>query len=212
MPRFAQILLACAALALPAAPALAHPHVWVKVTSEILYSPDGSVTGVRHHWAFDEMYSTYATQGLDTNNDGKLSQDELKDLAQTNVEALKDFEYFTYARFDGNKAKFEGASDYSLEHDKGTLTLHFTLPLAAPVKAKSAQFEIYDNTYFVDFALTEGEAVKLTNAPAGCKLRGASKNEPPAAQAPFDGSTFNKPDSAAALGAMSATRIAVNCQ
>jgi ABC-type uncharacterized transport system substrate-binding protein len=37
--------------------ARAHPHVWVTMTSELLYAPDGSVTGVRHAWTFDDMFS-----------------------------------------------------------------------------------------------------------------------------------------------------------
>ena len=93
MLRLCLIALACATAPLAPSRANAHPHVFVQVQSEILYAPDGTTTGVRHHWAFDEMFSTYATQGLDTNNDGKLSSDELKDLAKTNVEALKDFNY-----------------------------------------------------------------------------------------------------------------------
>src|SRR5262245_39643709 len=65
--------------------AQAHPHVWVTVKSELVYGPDGAVTAVRHHWTFDEMFSTFATQGLDTDKDGKLSRDELKGLAEVNV-------------------------------------------------------------------------------------------------------------------------------
>lgn len=211
MLRLCLIALACAAGALAPSRATAHPHVFVQVQSEILYAPDGTTTGVRHHWAFDEMFSTYATQGLDTNNDGKFSQEELSGLAQTNVEALKDFDYFTYAKFDGNKAKFKQAADYSLDFEKGVLTLHFTLPLDNPVKAKNANFEIYDNTYFVDFALREGDAVKLTNAPEACKLRATRRNEMPSAQTPVDESAFNNPSTGMAFGGMSATRIAVNC-
>src|SRR5262245_43659030 len=39
-----------------AAPAQAHPHVWVSATSELLYREDGSIVGVRHAWTFDEMF------------------------------------------------------------------------------------------------------------------------------------------------------------
>ncbi|MGA8772354.1 MAG: DUF1007 family protein, partial [Rhodomicrobium sp.] len=35
-------------------------------------------------------------EGVDTNGDGLYSEEELKPLAQTNIEALKDFEYFTF--------------------------------------------------------------------------------------------------------------------
>ena len=129
--------------------ALAHPHVWVTVKSELVYGADGTVTAVRHHWTFDEMFSTFATQGLDTDKDGKLSREELKGLAEVNVTSLKEFDYFTYANGDGKKASFNEAADYWLEHQNGLLTLHFTLPLKTPVKAKTLQVEIYDGTYFV---------------------------------------------------------------
>jgi ABC-type uncharacterized transport system substrate-binding protein len=57
---------ACAALLLllSAARAHAHPHVWVTLQSEILYASDGTVTGVRHAWRFDDMFSSYALQGI----------------------------------------------------------------------------------------------------------------------------------------------------
>jgi ABC-type uncharacterized transport system substrate-binding protein len=59
---------------LTAASAHAHPHVWVTMTEELLYAPDGSVTGVRHAWTFDDMFSAFATQGLEQ----KTSQTYLK--------------------------------------------------------------------------------------------------------------------------------------
>jgi ABC-type uncharacterized transport system substrate-binding protein len=48
----------------------AHPHVWVTMKSEVLYALDGTVTGVRHAWSFDDMFSTFATQGLDSKEKG----------------------------------------------------------------------------------------------------------------------------------------------
>ncbi len=45
-------------------PATAHPRVWVKATSELTYAPDGSITGIRQHWMFDDMLSAFAVQGL----------------------------------------------------------------------------------------------------------------------------------------------------
>jgi len=39
-------------------PAQAHPHVWITAKSEVVYAPDGSITGVRHAWTFDEMFTT----------------------------------------------------------------------------------------------------------------------------------------------------------
>jgi ABC-type uncharacterized transport system substrate-binding protein len=191
--------------------AQAHPHVWVTVKSELVYGPDGAVTAVRHHWTFDEMFSTFATQGLDTNKDGKLSRDELKGLAEVNVTSLKEFEYFTYAKGDGNKATFNDAADYWLEHQNGVLTLHFTLPLKTPVKAKTLQVEVYDGTYFVDFSLAKGEAASLVSAPAHCKLATAGPNTAAApSQAPNE-AFFNSLDQSSNWGARFANKITVTC-
>jgi ABC-type uncharacterized transport system substrate-binding protein len=47
-------LVALAALS-TVAPALAHPHVWVTMRTELVYAPDGRITGIRHAWSFDDM-------------------------------------------------------------------------------------------------------------------------------------------------------------
>ena len=68
MIRFASIAVAAlAGLLLADGVACAHPHVWVTMKSEIVYAPDGSITGVRHAWTFDDMFSAFAVQGLEDN-------------------------------------------------------------------------------------------------------------------------------------------------
>jgi ABC-type uncharacterized transport system substrate-binding protein len=152
--------------------ALAHPHVWVTVKSAVVYGPDGSVVGIRHAWAFDDMYSTFATQGLEQKKKGEFSREELQPLAQVNVESLKEYDFFTYAKADGKKAIFVDPIEYHLEFDpKDTiLTLHFLLPLKTPLKAKLLNLEVFDPSYFVDFSFAEKDAVALAGAPAGCAL------------------------------------------
>jgi ABC-type uncharacterized transport system substrate-binding protein len=84
----------------------AHPHVWITAVSELLYAPDGTMTGVRHAWTFDDMFSTYALQGIETRQKGVYTREELAGLAQTNAESLKEFSYFTFAKADGKREKF----------------------------------------------------------------------------------------------------------
>ena len=52
------------------------------------------------------------------------------------------------------------------------LTLYFTLPLKAPVKAKDFTIEVFDREFFVDFSFAEKNPAKLVGAPAQCKLIG----------------------------------------
>ena len=166
------LILGLAGLVMATGAAQAHPHVWVTMTEEVLYAPDGSVSGVRNAWTFDDMFSAYATQGLEQKTKGTFTRQELAPLAKVNVESLKEYAYFTYARIDGKRRKdaFVDPIDYYLDYDpkETVLTLHFTLPFKTPVKAKALQLEIYDPEFFIDFALAEKDPVRLVGAPAQC--------------------------------------------
>src|ERR1700741_2704028 len=76
--------------------AAAHPHVWVTMQTEVEFGPNKEIVAFKHKWTFDEYYTEFALTGLDTNGDGIYQPEELKPLADTNVEALKEFGYFTF--------------------------------------------------------------------------------------------------------------------
>jgi ABC-type uncharacterized transport system substrate-binding protein len=197
-------------------PASAHPHVWVLMKAELIYAPDGAVTGVRHAWTFDDMFSVFATQGIDTKTKGEFSREELRPLAQTNVESLKDFDYFTFAESNGKQIPFaEPLADYYLEYDvkETVLTLHFTLPFKTAVKVKDLDVDVYDPSYFVDFSFVQKDPVALSGAPAQCKVSVAKPQELDAAtagrlsQMPADAQL----DPSQYLGSQFANKIVVKC-
>jgi len=194
--------------------AAAHPHVWVTMRSELVYGPDGSVTGIRHAWTFDDMFSAFATQGIDSKQRNVFTRDELEPLAKTNIESLKDFDYFTVAKVDGKPAVFiDPPGDYYLEYKDQILTLHFTLPFKTPQKAQDVQIEIYDPSYFVDFSFEKDNAVALVGAPANCKLVVARPEEMDAETAAklFQMTPDQKLSPSEMLGAQFANRILVKC-
>jgi ABC-type uncharacterized transport system substrate-binding protein len=153
-----------------ASPVLAHPHVWVTAKAEVIFAPDGRVTGVRHHWTFDEAYTAYVTQGLDKNNDGKLAPEELQELADENAASLNEFDYFTVLKARGKPQTFDAPQEARMSMEKTQVSMSFLLPLKAPVAPSGAvSVEIEDPTFFVYFSLTEGQAaISLANAPQGC--------------------------------------------
>ena len=164
---------ALASVVIGAGSASAHPHVWVTMHSELVYAPDGTVTGVRHVWAFDDMFSTFATQGLESKKKNEFTREELAPLAAVNVTSLKEYDFFTFAKANGKPVEFNEPPDgYYLEFDpkQTVLTLHFMLPLKTPVKAKELTVEVYDREFFVDFGFAQKNPVKLVGAPAQCKL------------------------------------------
>ena len=193
--------------------ARAHPHVWVTMKSEVIYAPDGTVTGVRHAWSFDDMFSVFATQGLDAKDKGKFSREELSPLAKVNVESLKEYDYFTYATADGAKVPMaDPLPDYWLDYTDQVLTLHFTLPLKTPVKAKELKLDIYDPTIFVDFSFGKKSPVQLVGAPAGCKLDVALPREMTFAEGKkLSEIPADQPNTSMAWGAQFANKILVHC-
>jgi len=214
--RMAHILrfLLVASLALFAATAArAHPHVWVTMASELVYAPDGSVTGVRHAWTFDDMFSTFATQGLESKEKGKFTREELAPLAQVNVESLKEYDYFTVAQVNGKKADLNQPIDYWLEFTDGLLTLHFTLPFKTPAKAQSLSVEMYDPSWFVDFSFAQKDPVKLVNAPAACRaaVQRPGEGGKTAATGQPGEAFFNNLGAGSNYGAQFANKIAVKC-
>jgi ABC-type uncharacterized transport system substrate-binding protein len=199
-------------LLLPAAPASAHPHVWVTLHSEILYAGDGAVTGVRHAWRFDDMFSAYALQGMPHAKKGQYTRAELSSLAQVNIESLKEYDYFTYARGDGKKLKFAEPVDYWLEYASQALVLHFTLPLQTPANAKAFQIEVYDPTIFVDFEFAKDKPVLLIGAPPQCELAIDLPHQPTAAErARLSQLDVTPLDASSAYGEMFANKMRVKC-
>jgi ABC-type uncharacterized transport system substrate-binding protein len=190
--------------------AQAHPHVWITATSELIYAPDGAITGVRHAWTFDDMFSTYALQGIETRTKGVYSREELGPLAQTNVESLKEFAYFTFAKADGKKEKFQEPVDYFLEYRDAALTLHFTLPLKTPVKPKQLVLEVFDPSYFIDFQLAKKNPITLVGAPAACQMKFQRPNDGSANAQRLGENDFANGDNSN-YGAMFANKITVDC-
>jgi ABC-type uncharacterized transport system substrate-binding protein len=204
-------LLLAAAGALGATATQAHPDVWITSASELLYASDGSLTGVRHAWTFDDIFTTGALQEIDGKAKSAYTREELAPLAQTNAESLKEFGYFNFARADGRKLKFEEPVDYFMEYKDDRLTLHFTLPLTTPVKPKELVLEVFDPTFFADFKFAKKDPVRLVGAPASCKLDFQQRPMDHAAGAKAAGEQHPADSDHEESGAMFANRITVAC-
>ena len=201
-------LLLAVALSLAAGAARAHPHVWITATSELLYAEDGTITGVRHAWTFDDMFSAYAVQGLEAK--GAYTREELGPLAQTNVESLKEYAYFTFARADGKKERFQEPVDYFLDYKDTVLTLHFTLPLKNPVRPRQLMLEVFDRSFFIDFQMAKDNPVKLVGAPAGCQMKLERPSDGTASAQKLNEQTFMNGENSN-FGLMFANKITVDC-
>jgi ABC-type uncharacterized transport system substrate-binding protein len=211
IPRILKAL-ALAALAWPLmlSAALAHPHVYVTMKSEIVYDAEGRMTGIRHHWTFDDMFSSYATQGLESKVKDEFTREELQPLAEVNITSMKEYDFFTEGKMNGKKVEFETPKDYFLELKDQLLTLHFTLPLKEPVQTKSIDLEIYDPLYFVAFEFDEKNPITLKDAPPSCKLNTVKLGDGTQSKS-LSESIFARPDPNNPFGAQFANKIAIKC-
>ena len=204
---------------LPAGIAFAHPHVWVTMETEVVLSPDKEITGFRHTWTFDEGYTNFAIDGLDTNGDGIYSEEELKPLAETNIEALKEFEYFTFAFMGETKLPTKAPVDYRLNYKDKLLTLTFTLPLEKPVpyeKIKDFSFAVYDPGMYVSLTFTGKTPVRIASAkPVACAAR-VGDRDTAKAKAKAKETTLaqlgENIDPASNLGYQYAERVTIQCK
>ncbi|MBV9348889.1 MAG: DUF1007 family protein [Pseudolabrys sp.] len=211
MIRWILALLLFAALA---SAAQAHPHIWVTMRAEIVYAPDGAIIGIKNAWSFDDMFSTMATQGIDAAEKGKFTREELKDLAEVNVSSLKGYDYFTSANADGTKVQFKDPADgeYWLDYKDQILTLNFTLKFDTPIKPRELDIEIYDPTYYIDFAFAKSRPVSAANAPADCTLTSLVPQELSYQEGKkLAESFFNNPSNASSWGSQMASKIKVTC-
>jgi ABC-type uncharacterized transport system substrate-binding protein len=193
--------------------AQAHPHVWVTVETEILDDGQQNITGFRHTWTFDEFYSSFAIQGMDKNNDGIFDRDELKELADVNINSLQEFGFFTFPQIAGHQVECLQPKDYWLEHKNGTLTLHFTLPLKEPVpkaKRKDFHFAVFDPTFYVSFGFAKENPVRMAGGHSECKAE-ISKPEEQAPAKSLSESIFSKNDQLMNFGKQYAETVRLKC-
>jgi ABC-type uncharacterized transport system substrate-binding protein len=167
-----------AAVCLVSTIAAAHPHVWVTVRSQVMFSPDGKVSAVMHDWVFDEMYSSFATQGLA--KPGELvMRDAFAPLAKENAGGLADIGYFTTLKLDGKAVEFGPVTEYWMEERPDHLVaFHVVLPLKKPTAVgRFGSLLVADPEFFIDFEFDDKDGVLLKSAPSGCSTSFAKPKE-----------------------------------
>lgn len=166
-----QLVVAASLLGFGAVAAQAHPHVWTEMRSGLMVDTQGFITGVRMEWTFDEAYSSFALEGLDSNGDGTFGPDEIKPLTDENITSLAESNYFGMLRMDGKLLPHGPVKDYAQTYNSNRLTLYFVLPLATPVDPRKGMFgyKIYDPDFFIAFDYAKEAPVELEGTlPPGC--------------------------------------------
>ena len=158
--------------------ALAHPHVFVTSKSEVQFDAAGKVTGIQHDWTFDEMYSSFAVQGIA--KDGKLAtRADFAPLAKENAGTMGEYHYFTVVKINGKPVEFGAASDYWMEETPAhLLSFHVVLPLKEPMATgKFLSLQVYDPEYYIAFDFDTKAPPVMVGAPKGCSISSGKPDE-----------------------------------
>lgn len=164
----------CVAALLTSPHAVAHPHVWVTVACDLILDGERNIVGIAERWTFDEMFSSFAVNGLDRNRDGAYSRDELRELSATIARSASPQKFFTYVERDGASVGLKEAPDAWSEFKKdGALTFHIRIDFAEPVRLGPVplRIEIYDRDLYADFRFAEADGVRFTPDAMGCAAR-----------------------------------------
>ncbi len=108
----------------PSQTVTAHPHMFVQARAALIFDDEGYLTHIRHDWVFDDLYTAYAVQGLDVNQNGLFEDNELAELAKINIEGLSEYGYFTFG-------------------DDGEVEIDFSAPFAPSMRMLTVDFDDY---------------------------------------------------------------------
>ena len=192
---------------------VAHPHVWVTVRTKIVFGSDGKIVSLVHDWVFDEMYSSFATQGLA--KPGELVKREtFAPLARENASGLAELGYYTTLKLDGKTVEFAPVTEYWMEERTDHLVaFHVALPLKTPTAVgRFGSLFVADPTYYIEFDFDDKDGVTLSSAPSGCStsyakpkpLEGAEKKK-------LDESFFSGLAPGTDFGLKMASRVILAC-
>lgn len=155
----------------------AHPHMWVEGKVQLMFDAQGAVTGVTQTWLFDEMFSSYAKQGLPTDSDNRPPQAELDKIGKSWIEALADpmSHYFTRITHGNREVPTGPAQRVRVDWDSEIeqMSLQFELPLLTPLVPgdRPLVVSVADPTFYVAYSFEAPDAIELLAAPASCNAK-----------------------------------------
>lgn len=156
--------------------AQAHPHIWIDGSVELVFDRQGQAVSVRQSWLFDELFSTYALQGMPRDKAGQVPAQELEKITGEWMKALgdPDSHFFTKMTLGGKPLTYGAPQQALTTWDPKTsqLVLSFALPFEQPVNvaAKGFEIDVQDPSYFVAFNYKGLKSFKGVDMPSSCKL------------------------------------------
>ena len=148
-----------------AAPALAHPHVFIDAGLEVVFDTDNRAIGVRVTWTYDDLISLtlLSERGMDEDFDGVLTPEELTTLNGFDMGWEPGFVGDTYALLGDLALPLSGPSDWTVSYADARLTSSHYRSFEFPIdlSGQALVIQSYDPGYYTAYAVVDA---KVTGA------------------------------------------------
>jgi ABC-type uncharacterized transport system substrate-binding protein len=147
------ILAGCVTLAPMAA--LAHPHVFIDATVEVIFNEAGQAEGLRIGWTYDDFFSMMIIEdrALDPDYDSILTPEAVTALAGFDMQWDEGFPGDTYAFMNDAALPLQRPTDWSADYADGKITSthvrRFETPL--PVADDPLIVKVYDPGFYTAY-------------------------------------------------------------
>jgi nickel/cobalt exporter len=170
--RALRLVALCLVALFSAQPALAHPHIFIDATAELVFDDSGRLASVTNHWTFDAAFSVWMVEGLERDGSGRVLPAELAAIATEHMEGLAQYRFYTFAGEGETDLRFDRWHDETLVFADNRVTLSFTVDLAEPhAVTQLMELAINDPEYYVAITFAGPESIRLVNAPDSCVTR-----------------------------------------
>jgi ABC-type uncharacterized transport system substrate-binding protein len=151
-----------------AEPVDAHLHVWIDAVVTFVFE-DGQLVGLRHRWKFDEFFGSFVIEEHDVDRDGALDEAEIAAIQANAFANLRDYDYLTHVRIDGEEVPLSAVKDFAARIEDGVLLYEFAMLLPEPIEPGSERFAagVFDPEYYIEVLLDEDDPVRFEGLPNG---------------------------------------------
>ena len=153
-------------------PTLAHPHVWIKGSVELIFA-GREIRAMEVTWTLDDLYSTLVREDFDADGDGVMNEAELAEVVRMQLEEdLAPYSYFTHLTIGGERLRVTEVENFRARFEDDLLSFTFMVQMPKAVDPTKTEFAfgLYDEEYFIEFGLYGEDAIRMSgDAETACK-------------------------------------------
>jgi ABC-type uncharacterized transport system substrate-binding protein len=172
--------MAALASVLGAAPAGAHPHVFIDYAVTVVFDDRGPAA-IRFLWTFDDMYSSMLFRDFTSRPTGALGAADIASLKKKAFDDTAKLNYFTDLSVNGKALSVKAVSDFTAGLEGGRISYGFTIPIPEGAPAGPGAFEVasFDHEFYISFQLVKQAPIAVEHGEklaAACRKKTVTKD------------------------------------